>query len=594
MASKVEILLMIWALLWSAAPTAAQEDLPREIVNYADTVLYNGKVLTADDRFTMAEAVAIRAGKFLAVGDTDKILKMAGPETRKIDLGGKTVVPGFINSHLHLAEQHQTERWDRGTEGKIDKAGSLKQATLVLEAVRREAVANPGKWVVKYYSGRFREAVLEGLLTKEKLDEVAPNTPVALGYMTDSFWLLNSEGLQRADFTPDISGVSRDEKTGKPNGIAQGDAGYAIAYEIGSWAVPVATQAALIKAATKLVNAQGTTTIHTRVSSHGMTALRNMLADDELTLRWRVALTGARATEAFSEKFFARLGNLSGIGNDVLKIVGFAPGGVDGSPDAGRAWTWTPKLRVMLGSYTDPTGYVEPIAQATLKNVRIAAKYGWNVVGIHSIGDRSTSEAMAAYENGRAESVVGHRSDQWLRVDHLMIVRPEDLAKMKALNVVPSVAAWHMFVPAKNMVYQYGADGVNRMVRGRSFIEAGLKPVGENSSYHPLWNIERMVTRTDRDGRIWGAHEKVNRREALWMQTNWVAHYVGDSKSLGTIEPGKLADLAIIDGDYMSVPENEISKLQVVTTILGGQVVYDKERDGFVAPVSWDVEKDVR
>lgn len=114
----------------------------------------------------------------------------------------------------------------------------------------------------------------------------------------------------------------------------------------------------------------------------------------------------------------------------------------------------------------------------------------------------------------------------------------------------------------------------------QSYIQAGIKPVAESDHgtepySRPLWNIERYVARTDAEGRVWGSQEKVSREQALWMYTNWAAYYTGEEKTLGTIEAGKLADLVVLEKDYMTVPENEISDIPVLMTVVRGKVVYE-------------------
>ena len=128
------------------------------------------------------------------------------------------------------------------------------------------------------------------------------------------------------------------------------------------------------------------------------------------------------------------------------------------------------------------------------------------------------------------------------------------------------------------------------MLPAKSLIRAGLKPTAESdrwyfpASYTP-WILEKLVTRKDdKFGIVWGPEERVSRQEALWMKTNWAARYSGDERDLGTIEPGKLADLVVLDKDYMAVPEDDISKIQVLQTLIGGKVVYDASRDQVPRP----------
>jgi len=162
------------------------------------------------------------------------------------------------------------------------------------------------------------------------------------------------------------------------------------------------------------------------------------------------------------------------------------------------------------------------------------------------------------------------------------------------LGVIFSVGPKYLFQQNPDgLVYQYGADQVNRLTRVRSMIDAGMKPVMEADIRgpwsRPLWNMEMLITRNNgTGGRTWGEDQKITRQEALWMKTNWAAYYSEDEEILGTIEVGKLADLVVLGGDYMTVPEDQISDLSIDLTVVDGKVVYDRDRDGVITLPFWD------
>jgi predicted amidohydrolase YtcJ len=128
------------------------------------------------------------------------------------------------------------------------------------------------------------------------------------------------------------------------------------------------------------------------------------------------------------------------------------------------------------------------------------------------------------------------------------------------------------------------------MSKVKSYVRLGFKPVGEMSDACPFWNMEQYITRKDEAGRVWGPDERVSREEALWMHTNWAAHYNGEQAKLGTIEPGKLADLVVVAGDYMKVPEDGISELPVTMTMLSGKIVFDGGPAGYVCKSKLDLD----
>jgi predicted amidohydrolase YtcJ len=159
---------------------------------------------------------------------------------------------------------------------------------------------------------------------------------------------------------------------------------------------------------------------------------------------------------------------------------------------------------------------------------------------------------------------------------------------MKELGVIPSIQAKYVFSDDnENLIHQYGAESLHKMTPIKTLIEAGIKvaggaDTGEEPFGHPLWNIEKMVTRTDEKGRTWGAREAVDRKTALLTYTRWAARYSHDEQHLGSIEAGKLADFVVLGDNYLTVPESVISDLPVKMTVVGGEVVYDRERDGVI------------
>jgi len=320
-----------------------------------------------------------------------------------------------------------------------------------------------------------------------------------------------------------------------------------------------------------------------------LSGIRELWARGELTVRMRMPYPmypegGEFSVDVPKEKaegLFRRMGNVSGIGDDMWRFVGIRPAAVGGNMMQGNTWTVDAKIRSLPGKSSEPHGEKEPTGDEEAftgrEAVVQAVRYGWDVSADHTVGDRAVSEVLKAFEEGLNTQVV-KRPNQRLTTNHTPMARPEDIQKMKKLGVMSSIGLWHLFFPhmADAAVFQYG-EGVQKMAPVKSYIKMGLKPAleGDSFDYAPFWRMAEAITRKDYKGRIFNEAEKINRQEALWMSTNWPAYHIGEEKKLGTIEPGKLADLVVVDGDYMNAPEDEISKIDALMTIVGGKVVYE-------------------
>jgi len=567
---------LLWAMfvsgmgfVWAQTP----QNLPPEVLAYPEMVLYNGQILTVDDSFTIAEAVAVRGEKFLALGTNQRIRAMAGPETRQIDLRGKTVIPGFIDTHYHF--NRHAER------GLLSRVIYRSRDQWMREVGRLVDAAEPGEWVILRSERTVGQPWAQSVfgLTKKDLDPISPNNPVFVWTSPPgNDALVNSYALRLAKMPADTPGLIKDPVTGEPNGVAQQAAYGTLFYEVIP-EIPVEERLPYYKQAMRNFNAVGKTMMHGRYPGSDFSVFKKLWEQGELTVRFRVAHEFAR--NAYKpEALIKRLGNLSGFGDDWLKISAANVGNPDGALGNGRAWTTMAKLPG-TGHAPNPdepdfgfVPYFKDSEQSDWRTVPILNRYGWRILGIHTAGDASVDALLAAYEKAHEEkSLVG----QAWAFDHSLMVTPEHIAIAKRLGLIASASSGRM--GSKNVIRLYGADEVFKISPMRSLLDAGIRVVmeGGDPNSPPLARIENFVTRKDEDGRVWNEAEKVTRREGLYMATNWAAYYTGDEETLGSIEPGKLADLVVIDGDFLTVPEDDLSELKVLMTVVGGQVVYEVE-----------------
>jgi predicted amidohydrolase YtcJ len=555
--------------LLSAAPLRAQQSVPPELISYPDTILYNGKVLTADEKFTVAEAVAIRDGKFLAVGTSQRILALAGPRTRKFDLQGRSAVPGFIDTHLHQAWVTE-EPPPPGTRRVRPRFDTLEHA---LEDLRKlVAQAKPGEVIAV---GAPSNKVVTQELNAKLLDQVAPSNPLFIEGLNDQV-VGNSLLLKMLqDSAPKVPGVMKDAQ-GNPTGQLRGAASGEAVWVLGPWPDTNKLHGPQKEELARL-NQIGLTTIMGRASPLSTTVLRDLDAAGQLTARVRIFHEFLRQN-AEPERFLKRVGNLTGVGNDMYKIVGTTVQVPDGGGNA-AAFTSKPKLRVPSNSPYDGFGQnkwaeTEAPELSDRRNIILANRYGWTVGGLHSAGDQSNTLLLDVFEEAHKErSLVGRNfgidhGEQWL---------PHHYPRLKAMGVIPSVYSKVMY-GNENRIEVYGRDNVFKQQPVKSMIEAGIRPAAEADANGPgavpLFNMKNWITRIDDNGWQLDPAERVSRQEALWMYTLWAAAYSGEQKLLGSIEPGKLADVVVLAGDYMTWPVEDLHNLRVLLTVVGGKVVY--------------------
>ena len=271
-------------------------------------------------------------------------------------------------------------------------------------------------------------------------------------------------------------------------------------------------------------------------------------------------------------------GNVSDIGDDWLRISGAGGGmAVPGSSDAMGHWS----------SRLPPTS-----EEVSGWPTETPARF-WKLCVTAGVRPTATSKGILQYaaildviQEAQSDPIVTS-SNQRFTMDHMEEVFEADIPRMKELGVIPSSMMKDIFSDQHSegsSAYQaaFGADYVNKMLPISSYLKAGLQPtvegdMGDEMLGRPLWTVEKAVCRcVEGSTRIWGLDQKVSRQDALRMKTIWAAAYVGDESRAGSLEPGKWADLVVLEGDYMSVPEDEIADLPVVLTIVGGKKVYSR------------------
>ncbi len=594
--TKFTSMLCAIALVFGPVVWVAQaQDLAPEVLHYADMVFYNGHVLTMDryrPPITVVQAIALRDGRVLAVGESDRILKMAGPNTLRVDLDGKTVIPGVIDTHSHpnryalrhfrdeyipaylkFLEENRirfaTVRWD-------SKETALADFKRVAESLP------PDYWI---YSTGGLIPVTTDEITRYDLDQVVPDHPLYVMLGNAMWGLANSKMLDivRDRYGENLPGLIKDEQ-GVPTGQIFGPAGSVIDQEIIPYIAPE-TLAPFLKRELEEWVAMGVTTLSTRLKGGEITAYGQLDQAGELPLRLPYSHEIGRGNP-FLERDLKRFGNLQGHGTDWLWLIGISVGIPDGngpgaSAGGGANCASMPKREMLPNDYW-PEGicFWEIPGFMGAEAVLVANRYGYRVAGVHTFGDKAYSMMLDAFEQANQESSI---VDQRFGLDHGMMVSPEIIEKSARMGVT-----WSLQPPlfygryAGTISRVYGEEYAHRWVLPvKSLIDAGVK-VSYGADTHndperqPMFNLEVLVTRKTHDGRVFGPREALDRATALLMMTRWGGDYVLREDELGSLEAGKLADLVVLDKNPLdrNVPDEDLSEIKVLATIIGGEVVY--------------------
>jgi hypothetical protein len=540
-------------------------------LNAPSMVLVNGKILTLDSRSTVAEALAIRDGKILAVGDSATVRSMASGQTRTIDLGGKTVVPGLIDTHAHFKAA-----------GLSDYVVNLSRAKTIADALDAiklfAAKKKPGEWILSSAWHPPSQLAERRYLTRQEIDSVAPNNPVYLRTV-GHFSMSNTRALEKAGVnvskdTPDPSGghFERDA-AGELTGVLVETAIDKVEKAVPPWTED--DQFRHFKLAEAALNSFGLmSAIEGATSAGDIAALERVAASGEATLRVGLMFRPEPPPEnAAWEAIMRGNGASSGFGDDWLKFAGikiFYDGGM------------TLKTALMRDAYPDSHGDYHGIAQQSPERLKqlvsVCNRYNWRV-NVHVVGDLGIDQVLDVFEAADREKSI---KDRRFILIHGSLIRPEQMERAKKLGVRVDFQNVFMWDKAATVERFLGKEVADRAVPTKTLIEKiGLNSLGAGTDFpvntiNPFINMYIMVTRKDPRGHVYGAAEAVTREQALRLYTSATSHYMFDEDKKGTLEPGKFADLAVLSADLMTVPDEQIKDIKADLTIVGGKIVFQR------------------
>jgi predicted amidohydrolase YtcJ len=584
--SKLPLWLLTCAVigLLSAAPAPSGQQVPVELI------VVNAKVLTVDPNNTQAEAVAIRGNTFAAVGTTAAIRKMAGPETRVIDAGGRTVVPGFIESHVHATGAARGE-----VSQPFVQLQSIQEIKDWVRARAREA--GPGGWVQlpRVDVTRIKDGRLPN---KADLDEAAPDTPTVYTwqYANRNVQILNDAAIKAAKISKATVAPKGCTLHFTPNGEFTGKMESCQSLlNIPRREVTEAQYLDSLATLMKRYSEVGITSIGERSSNaEGFRDYQQLKAQGRLPLRVRVTMrigTGDNS-EAAIEHTITGLDVKYDQGDDWVR-VGPLKIGIDGGALYGTAVMrepYPPTSHELYGitdpKYSGEFGRGAGLTADGVKNyVRVGNRLGWQLSS-HVTGDRGVDIVLDAIEAANKEKSM---LDKRYNLIHAYFASTETARRAKSLGAVVDTQPMWFYKDGDALLKALGPKYMNTFIGVKTWKDNGVTvalnadhmqgfdPVGALNPYHPLLAMQAAITRRTQGGQVIGPAERISRLDALRMTTINAAFIGFEEKKKGSIEVGKMADLAILTGDFLTVPEDQLMTIKSYMTIVDGRIVHEAQ-----------------
>jgi len=522
----------------------------------ADTLLVNGKILTADAAFSIREAVAVRDGKISATGTTAEMRRLAGAKTRVIDLQGRTVIPGLIDSHMHAIRAALSF----ATEVNWIGASSLSEA---LNRIR-DAAHNmkPGSWLIVAGGWNVQQFKENRRPTQAELVEAAPNNPVyvQLGY---GWAVLSPLAFKALNITSDADlpahGKLERDAGGHLTGAVSGGQDAIIALFDRLPLPNFEQQVEGTKKFFRELNRLGLTGVGdpggNNITPESYEAIFKVWRDGQLTIRVAYSLCGLTPGKEF-EEYQSLLQLLPmGFGDDMLRFNGL-----------GERVTWA------MNNNNKPT---DEEKEKYYKIVKWAAQHGMSVT-MHWANDASAGQLLGIFERVNQEVPISKL--RW-SIAHLNDASPATLRRMKALGVGWTVQD-AMYFGGEQFREQRDADAARRAPPVVTAKEIGVTmgagtDAHRVASYNPFTALQWFLDGKTVGGKaLRGPEETPSRAEALRLYTQGSAWFSHDENKRGSLEAGKLADLAVLSKDYMTAPVDQIGGIESLLTMVGGKIVY--------------------
>ncbi len=546
------------ALAFAAAAAQAQSPAP------ADIVFVNGKVFTADGGDQVVQGFAIKGDRFVAAGSDGEMRRYVGAQTRVVDLKGHFVSPGITDDHFH----------NEGGGSGVDLSHVRSLGELLTTVANAAAGAPAGTVIVSNSDWHEAQLKEQRLPTADELEQAAPGKPVVL-VRGGHEYILNQAALKKWNITRDTPVPAGGQISRNASGELTGEL-FDEAKKLVTLPPP------------KPVSMEDILNTQKALAPYGMTAVRipgayrgNMIeayhlmkqaeAEGKLTLRWTVYMPGfsLRSAEA-ARKAIQSWGTHQGEGDDWVKVDGVKLM-VDGGFEGGHLSKPYLEPYGKGGTFTGLT--VSPPAAYT-EVVRELNRDGWHVI-THAVGDAALDEVLDAY--AAADKDASIKGKRW-SVEHAFVSRPEQVARLKELDIAVS-AQDHLYLAAPVLKKYWGWEIAHEVTPVKTYLDAGLLVAGGTDSpvvpFNPFWNLYHMASRDTISDGVYGEDQKIASRPLLLrLVTINYARLIGEEKTRGSIEPGKLADFAVLTDDFLTVKPQAIRDMKALSTWVGGREVY--------------------
>ncbi|HEX5259365.1 MAG TPA: amidohydrolase [Sphingomicrobium sp.] len=529
----------------------------------ADLIIRDAHIVTVDPKFSIAHAAAIRGGRFIAVGSDADVMKSKGPNTRVVDLHGKTVLPGFDDTHVHLTAGEELP-----LQVDLTHIHSIKEIQAAIASRARQV--KPGEWITGT-RGWWEYQLAEGRLpTRADLDAAAPNNPVAIP--GPHYVIVNSRALALAHVTRDTpdpqGGQIYKDAQGEPTGLLMDNAGRFVRPFM-----PHPTEAqkeAGMKRVLALVNSHGLTSAGDPSGTPADAALFRKLRDaGQLTVRVDFAYDVDPAEPlAKVEADLKALPKPGSDGDGMFRSDEIGETGLDGA-----------ELTAFLEhDYPGKPGYhgLQKVPNAQFDRfAALVAKYGYRLRP-HAVGDAAIDEALEAFDYANKQTPITGR--RWM-IDHAFLLGPQHYDRVKKLGLIINSQYMHNYELGALILKAWKRPLADRSEPYREWLRNGIMFAGGSDgpiSYYaePLLEIYGEVTRGTQWGGKLGPDQGISREDAIRSVTINGAYTTFEEKVKGSIEPGKYADFVVLSNDILKVPAEKIRELKVLATVLGGRTVY--------------------